>query len=240
MTSSMKSKLIFGVTAFSVLLAWHGRAMGGAKKAAREEGEYKIYVAGQEIGTEKYVLVTAVDKVTSSSTSSFSGAGDKRQKVMLETKLEMDAQFAPKTYELRSEVAGEKGSVRGSFAPNQVIFEYDRNGVSARSGLLVGSRYTILDTNTFHHFIFLARLFNYDGGDKPQTFDVVIPQEKDIGTLKIKELGKETTVLGGKKISATHLLIDSGSLQIHLWVDGRHIPIKIALPDKGIEVLHGG
>ncbi len=237
MAHDWRIKLILTLAVSSTVLAPYTRSIDGEQKAVREEGQYKIYAAGREIGVENYTIVTAGNKVTSSSSSSFSNPGDKGEKVTVETRLEMDAQFLPQAYEVKSAVGGDKGTVRGNFAPNQVIFDYNGNGVSARSGLLVSARYTILDTNTFHHFIFLARLFKYGSGDKPQTFDVVIPQEKDTGTLKISEVGEETVVVGGKRATATHLLIDSGSLQIHLWVDSRHIPLKIALPGKGIEVL---
>ena len=46
-------------------------------------------------------------------------------------------------------------------------------------------------------------------------------------------------MIKGKKAGVNHLLLDSGSLQIHLWIDNERIPRKISVPDKGIEVLHG-
>jgi hypothetical protein len=208
-------------------------------KASRQEGEYRIMFSGREIGVEKYVLVTTADGVSSSSTLNLNNPGAGPKKLALETKLEADGQCVPRNYELKSDVDGEKGTIRGSFAPNQVIFDYTGKGASYRSGLLVGNRYTILDTNIFHHFIFLARIFKYDSGKTPQVFEVVIPQEKDTGTLRITPLNKESITVKGKKVNASHLLVDSGSLQIHLWVDGERIPRKIAVPDKKIEVLHG-
>lgn len=233
-----RSKIIAALIAFSCSGLATGHAAG--KKASRQEGQYRIYSEGREIGVEKYVLLTSADAVTSSSTLEFRNPGDGHQKVTLQTKLEMDRQYMPRSYELKSQVDGQTGSIRGAFAPNQVIFEYSGNGASFRNGLLVGDRYTILDTNIFHHFIFLARLFRYDSKGTPQNFEVVIPQDKDTGTLKITELDKETIVVRGKKISTTHLLVDSGSLQIQLWVDGDRIPRRIAVPDKGIEVLYSG
>lgn len=232
-------KFIVFLTAlfFSWLAA--GGAMQKSKKVSRQEGEYQILLSGREIGVEKYILLTSENAVTSSSTLDFRNPGEGHQKVSLETRLEMDGQYVPRSYELNSDVDGQKGSIRGEFSPNQVIFEYSGSGVASRNGLLVGDRYTILDTNMFHHFIFLTRLFKYDGGDKLQTFEVVIPQEKETGKLKIKELNKETILVRGKKVNAVHLLVDSGSLQIQLWVDSERIPRKIAVPDKGIEVLHG-
>jgi len=222
-------------------LAFSSPASGGTeddKKASRQEGEYKIYASGREIGVEKYLIVTAADSVASSSTLEFRNPGEGPKKVLIETKLEADAQYVPRSYELKSEVDGQKGNIRGSFAPNQAIFEYSGNGVSIKNGLLVGDRYTVLDTNTFHHFIFLTRLFKYGAGDKPQKFDVIIPQEKDTGTLQIRELDKEAILVRGKKVNTTRLLVDSGALQIQLWVNNDRVPLKIAVPEKGIEVIH--
>ncbi len=206
------------------------------KRVSRQEGEYRIFASGKEIGAEKYVVVTAPDAVTSTSTLEFRNPGSGPQKIRLDTKLEMDANYVPHSYELTSEVDGQKGSITGEFAPNQVIFEYTGGGRSVRNGLLLGNRFTVLDTNVFHHFIFLARLFKYNGGPNPQNFEVIIPQEKDTGTLKIRELGKEAIVSKGKKINTIHLLVDSGALQIHLWVDSERVPRKITVPEKGIEV----
>ncbi len=236
---NMRGRLKFHVAclASSFLALAAGAVAGGDQKASRQEGEYRIYASGQEIGNEKYEITTTADSVTSHSTLEFRNPGDGPKKVLIETRLEADAAYVPRNYELKSDVDGQKGSIRGSFAPNQAIFEYSGNGVSVKNGLLVGDRYSVLDTNTFHHFNFLARLFKYGAGDQPQSFEVVIPQEKDTGMLKIRELGKENIQIRGKKVNTTHLLVDSGALQIQLWVDGRHVPVKIAVPDKKIEVI---
>jgi hypothetical protein len=226
------------LAALSLLMPAAGGAVAMEKKVSRQEGEYRIYFEGREIGAEKYVLAASGGGITSSSTLDFRSPGAENQKITLETKLEADGQCVPRSYELKSEIDGQKGTIRGSFAPNQAIFEYSGGGVSRRNGLLVGKSYTILDSNIFHHFIFLARLYKYDGGSNRQAFDVVIPQEKDVGTLQISGLGKETIVVRGKRYGTTRLLVDSGSLQIQLWVDNDHIPRKIAVPDRGIEVLH--
>lgn len=229
--------LIVVMTTAFVWLTFGGMIQKGAK-VSREEGEYKIFASGREIGAEKYAVVASANGVTSTSFLEFRNPGSGPQRIRLETKLEMDGNYVPRSYDLKSEVDGQKGSIIGQFAPNQVIFEYSGGGRSVRNGLLLGNRFTVLDTNVFHHFIFLARLFKYGAGANPQTFDVVIPQEKDTGTLKIRELNKETIVSKGKKVNTTHLLVDSGALQIHLWVDNERVPRKIAVPDKGIEVQY--
>jgi hypothetical protein len=234
--------LNFKFKIFSALFCITCLASGGAvqkdKKAQRLEGEYKIYSSNRELGTEKYMMIATRDAVTSSSVLEFRNPAAGPKRIALESKLEMDEKYLPRSYELKTDVDGERGGIRGQFAPNQVIFEYSGGGKSVRSGLLLGNHFTILDTNVFHHFIFLARLFQYGSGDKPQAFEIVIPQEKETGTLKIRELDKETILIQGKKYNTTRLLVDSGALKIQLWVDGNRIPRKIAVPEKGIEVLH--
>jgi len=38
-------------------------------------------------------------------------------------------------------------------------------------------------------------------------------------------------------VATRHLLADSGSILIHLWVDDRRVVHKISVPSKGIEVV---
>jgi len=117
------------------------------------------------------------------------------------------------------------------------MFEYNNGSTPTKKGLLVGNDYTILDTNIFHHFIFLVRLYNFDSKEKLQRFEVVIPQEADSGVLKISEANRETLSIGPKKVEARHLQVDSGALLIHLWVDRQLVLLKISVPSSGIEVV---
>jgi hypothetical protein len=207
------------------------------QKELRESGEFKIHSEQNEIGTEKYVILGSGGLVTSSSTLDFRNPGETHQKIRLETRLEMNSRFVPKNYLLKSDVEGKKGTIAGEFSPNQAMFSYSAGeGTPRKSGLLVGNDFTLLDTNIFHHFIFLARNFKY-GQNKPQRFEVVIPQEQDSGFLSIAEVGKETLIVRGKKIETHHLQVDSGSIQIHLWVDNQRIVHKITVPGRRIEVF---
>jgi hypothetical protein len=221
---------------FIIMLLSYGGSPA-QKKTARLEGQYKIYAAGQIIGTEKYQILQTPDAVTTNSVLEFRNPGGGPKKISIETKLEMNGNYAPRAYELTSDVDGQKGRIQGQFSPNQVIFEYINGGRSQRSGLLLGDHPFVLDTNIFHQFLFLTRQFKYGGGATPQNFEVVIPQEKETGVLKIRELGKEDITVNGKKYSTTHLRMDSDALQIHVWVDGNRIPRKIAVPGRQVEVL---
>jgi len=218
-----------------IILAAAGAAAD--KKARSEEGEFKISFAGREIGSERFTIATSDDAVQSTSVVSFRNPQNPQQKITLETRLGMSGRFVPTSYELKSEAGGKTGTVVGRFSPNQVIFEYSGTGDSVRRGLLVGDEYTVLDTNVFHHFTFLVRLFEGKGKETGGRFEVVIPQENDSGFLRMKELEKETIVAGGKKIRCRRFQVDSDAVSIELWADDQQRLQKIAVPDRKIEVV---
>jgi len=227
----------YAVLLLALARAWAPSATAREAKPGREEGEFRILVAGKEIGTEKYVIVSSPESASSSSSLDFRNPAEIRQKIHFETRLDMGAHYLPRAYELRSDVDGKKGSIIGEFRPNEAFFEYGSAVPPKKSGLLVGSQYTLLDTNIFHHFIFLVRLFDFDSKEKTQKFQVVIPQETDSGILRISELGKEILVVGGRKVGTHQLRADTGSLQIQLWVDDKHVLHRIVVQDRDIEVI---
>ena len=207
------------------------------KGRTQEEGVFQIFFEGKEIGSEKYRLVVEQAAAVSSSVLDFRNPANTRQRIQLESKLEMDGRFRPRSYHLKSQVDGKKGSIVGSFPPKTVMFEYGRNGVTKKSGVVVGNDYTILDTNIFHHFTFLARLYSFDSRVSPQRFEVVIPQEGDGGFLKISEVKKETLMFKGKNIETRLLQVESGAVTIHVWIDERRTVHRIAVPSSKIEVM---
>lgn len=202
-----------------------------------EEGEFRIYIGGKEIGNEKFAITSSANSASSTSVLQFRNPAGRHEKIELETKLEMNGQYVPRRYELKSNVDGQKGTIVGTFAPNQAIFEYLSGEVTRKSGIVVGDRFTLLDTNIFHHFIFLARLFDYESKEEAQKFEVAIPQEPDSGFLNISQLKSESVSLRGKTVEAYHLKADSGSLVVDLWVDARHVLQKLAVKSKNIEVV---
>ncbi len=219
------------------VLAFACLAGGAQRKAGRETGEFLVSARGMEIGREKYVLVFGRDSVQSTSVITFRNPQSAQQRIVLESRLTMTPEFTPVGYELRSDVDGKKGTIVGRFSPNQAVFEYTGEGDSTRRGLLVGERYTILDTNVFHHYIFLARLYMERGKGKAERFEVVVPQENESGFLEIADLGRETAQVRGKKVKLHRLRVDSGALQIELWVDDAGRLERISVPGRGIEVL---
>ncbi len=218
-----------------VLSAWLSYGMPAGKEA-REAGEFRIFLAGSEIGSEKYSIVSAAESIVSTSTVDYHSPADSRKKVHMETRLEMTPAYLPRSYQLKSDVNGVAASIKGSFPPNEAQFEYVTQGVPRKAGLLTGDKFTILDTNVFHHFIFLVRLFDFSSQERVQKFEVAIPQETDSGAISIKEIGMETVSVRGKNREARHLQADSGTMKVQLWVDERRQLLKIAVPSRNLVI----
>jgi hypothetical protein len=201
-----------------------------------DKAEFDIFVNDKRIGQEKYSIEVSGDTIISHSIVNFRDPGNQHQKVQMETQLNMDRHYLPQSYQLRTYVDGQKGTITGTFIPGEADFEYLGSGKPRKRGLLVGDRFIVLDTNVFHHFIFLARLFDFNTVGT-QNFETIIPQELDEGILKVNQIGFERITIKGKKRDLYHLRADSGLLKIDLWVDDHHTLYKIALPAKNIEVL---
>lgn len=222
----------------AILLLLCSIGYSAEQNAFREEAQFEISVAGKEIGWEKFSIQGSGDSIRSSSTMSFRDPANTRQNVKMETELTMDDRFVPRSYQLQTNVSGQKGIMRGTFASGQASFEFmAATGSPGKAGLLVGEHYILLDTNVFHHFVFLARLFDFNSKEKSQSLEVVTPQEMRNGLVKISEISLEKITIRGKKRELHHLKADSGQVQIDLWVDDEHILYKIAMPVKGIEVV---
>jgi hypothetical protein len=206
-------------------------------RIATEEAQFAVYIAGKELGREKFLIQNFENSIKSSSIGSFRNLGNKQQNVRIETRLEMDTSLQPKSYEIQTESGGPKEIILGAFIPNQATFEYRGGGSPRRKGLLVGDAYSLLDSNVFHHFVFIARKYDFEVKDKTQSFEVVVPQELHDGTLKVREVGMERVWIQRKNRDLHHLKADSGRLAIDLWVDDNRILYKIALPSKSIEVV---
>jgi hypothetical protein len=236
---------LFFIIALSMNVLLPRSILCGDKKSSQEEGRFDIYVADKEVGQEKFSIVHSSNSISSNSTTNFRDPGNKQGSVKIETQLKMDGQYMPQSYEVHAEVGGRKQAIKGTFISNKkgllvtnaVVFEYLAGGSPIRNPLMVGDSYAILDTNVFHHYIFAARLFDFHGGAKTRSVQVVIPQEIDTGVLKITDVGTEQVSLRGKNRELHHLKADSGSVQIDLWIDEEHVLHKIALPSKRIEAI---
>lgn len=210
--------------------------LGQTAGAQSEEGQFTILVAGKEIGREKFSIKSSGESVNSSSNSSFRDPGNKKE-IKIETALTMDSKLAPRTYRVQTNIGGQKVQLLGNFEAGEVAYQLQTGGAPTKSKFLVGENCSLLDNNVFHHFVFIARRFDFENAQQKQSLEVVIPQEMDKGVLEVSDLGIERVSIRGKERDLRHLLADSGSVKIDLWVDEQHVIHKIAMPAKQIEII---
>jgi hypothetical protein len=231
--SFIPAVLVFLTSCWAAFLPLHGEENSGS----REQSQFSIYIDGKEAGREKFTIMTSAESVHSSSDMEFREPVKNGRKMKIETQMTMDAKFLPQSYQLKTDTNGTKGMIVGSFTPGQAMFEIQGGGNTRKSGLLVADQYSILDSNIFHHFVFIVRSFAFDAGKKIQSFNVIVPQEMDVGVLRVSDLGLEKTSLRGKEKELHHLRADSGQVLIDLWVDKQKILRKIAIPSKRVEAI---
>ena len=206
-------------------------------KSSREKSRFDIYMNDKKIGEEKYSIEVFPDSINSTSTLKFKDSRND-QEIKVETQLSMDTHYMPLTYKAKTKAGKDDKEMECTFNPGYAACVFEGVGQDKRVRWMAGARYTILDANEFHHFIFIARLFDFSDPAESQSIEVVNPQVPvDSGVLNISNAGIETVSLRGKKKELYHLKVGSDLKQIDLWIDKEHTLYKIALPAMQIEII---
>ena len=97
--------------------------------------------------------------------------------------------------------------------------------------LLSNSGLAILDTNFFHHYAILVRMFD-EARVGEQTFDVFIPQESLPATIRLKLVGKE--VFNAVELNYCQASTEEIALDIYTAMD--RTLRRLEIPNMGIEI----
>jgi hypothetical protein len=202
-----------------------------------DRGSFKIYSDGQLVGRESFQI--------SSDSTNYKATGEtllslERMKEKVTFNIKSTLQFArnldPLSYQVVQEAgsnivrAGVKFKSPSSDVTYEIGKEIDRRTIELQRDVLV------LDDNVYHHYILLARRFDYQKGGEQQ-FTAFIPQQFLAGNVTIADKGNELVDLAGTKILLQHLLVDTGDLQISIWVDPSHSLKKISVPQSKVDVV---
>jgi hypothetical protein len=201
---------------------------------ANDSGVFEILVAKRSIGTERFQIRSSPAgweatgalqlepsggaKVEESSTLRLSTAlrpmeYERVQKTPLAAKLQ--AQIGTQETTLVS-TAGEESAEQVFYLPEQSL--------------------VLLDTNFFHHYGVLLRLYDQvKGGVQP--FNVFIPQEALPGAINLQFLGKESVAVGQATKELDHYQASTDEHQIEIWATPEGAIQRLAIPTAGLEVL---
>ncbi len=205
--------------------------------SGNEQGSFKILFGGEVIGQEKYQIV--------GEGSNFKASGEVRLTVdrgaekatfNLRTMLQCSKTFEPVAYQILQESGNNKMRARVNFKSgmSQAVYETGRDTDSREIELK--KDVLVLDDNVFHHYIILIRRFDFSKGGT-QEFNAFVPQQFIAGGMSVEDKGLDSVSIGDKKVSLQHLLVDTGELQLDLWVNERHELQKISVPKSNVDVV---
>ena len=205
--------------------------------SGNESGTFRIYFGGAEIGQEKFQITESGSSVKASAETRLTIEREKEKvSFLIRPVLEFSRFFEPVSYEIGQESGPNKTKARITFkgAKSDAIYESgketDARQIDLQKDVLV------LDDNVFHQYIILARRYDFAKGGV-QEFSAFVPQQFIAGGVSISDKGMEAVQVLNQNLKLQHLLVDTGELQISLWLDDRHSLRKLAVPKSGVEVV---
>ena len=205
--------------------------------SGNESGTFRIYFGGAEIGQEKFQITESGSSVKASAETRLTIEREKEKvSFLIRPVLEFSRFFEPVSYEIGQESGPNKTKARITFkgAKSDAVYESgketDARQIDLQKDVLV------LDDNVFHQYIILARRYDFAKGGV-QEFSAFVPQQFIAGGVSISDKGIEAVQVLNQNLKLQHLLVDTGELQISLWLDDRHNLRKLAVPKSGVEVV---
>jgi hypothetical protein len=205
--------------------------------SGNESGTFRIYFGGAEIGQEKFQITESGSSVKASAETRLTIEREKEKvSFLIRPVLEFSRFFEPVSYEIGQESGPNKTKARITFkgAKSDAIYESgketDARQIDLQKDVLV------LDDNVFHQYIILARRYDFAKGGV-QEFSAFVPQQFIAGGVSISDKGMEAVQVLNQNLKLQHLLVDTGELQISLWLDDKHSLRKLAVPKSGVEVV---
>ncbi|MFQ5925809.1 MAG: hypothetical protein ACE5MH_00050 [Terriglobia bacterium] len=206
----------------------------GLAAAEVHKGRLRILASGEVIGSERYEIAATATEINARGEITLQ-IGD--QRMHQTSNLLLTADLAPRSYEwkleepeqrwLRLEFSGSQGTIRYPLAEgkeDKQVFDFGT------------TRVALLDNNVFHHFLLLARLYDFSKGG-PQAIQVFIPQSLQPGVVTAELKGVETQIVEGQLAPVRQLVITSEDNQVLLWVTESGRFVRLQAPQENIEVV---
>ncbi len=205
--------------------------------SGNEAGSFKILFSGQEIGREKFQIVEEGQRVKASAQIRLTVERDTEKVIfVVQSTLQFNRFFEPVSYEItqesganktKAQVAFKDGVSEASYASGK---ETDTRQIELRKDVLV------LDDNVFHQYIILVKRYDFARGGV-QEFSAFVPQQFIAGGVSVSDKGMEDVRLSNQSMKLQHLLVDTGELQISLWLNEKRELLKLAVPKSNVEVV---
>ena len=144
--------------------------------------------------------------------------------------------FEPTFYEIIQDSGPDRIRAKVEFLPDrsQVTF-YSNDGIDQRR-IELQKDVTVLDDNVFHHYLILAKRYDFTEGGI-QEFSAFIPQQFLAEEIRVVDLGEEEIQIENQSYTLRCLMVDTGELQVKLWLDKTYKLKKVAIPEAKVEAI---
>ena len=178
-----------------------------------ESSRFIVSVEGERVGTEEFSVVR--------NGSGFLATGHTRldvngQRVDVRSRMELDDNFNPITYEYRSGDQALNVDIAGQVAE----IEYTESGQRTPYDIRFPLGGMIVDDNFFHHYMFVLYRLGEAGGTVP----VFVPQQMTLGALEIVRVGEGSYEM------------QSGNLRLRATTDEDGRLLRLTLVDSNVVV----
>ncbi|MGH9427167.1 MAG: hypothetical protein ACRD2L_12795 [Terriglobia bacterium] len=205
--------------------------------SGNESGAFRIYFSGAEIGQEKFQITESGQSVKASAETRLTIERDKEKvSFLIRPVLEFNRFFEPVSYEIVQESGLNKTKARVTFRGPMSDAVYENGKETDTRQIDLQKDVLVLDDNVFHQYIILAKRYDFARGGI-QEFSAFVPQQFIAGGVSVSDKGMEAVQVLSQTLKLQHLLVDTGELQISLWLDDRHNLRKLAVPKSGVEVV---
>ncbi|MBI4458907.1 MAG: hypothetical protein HY648_02470 [Acidobacteria bacterium] len=217
----------------AAFLAASVSAAAGPEEEA-ESGVFLIFSAGRPIGSEKFTIVrNAAGLEAKAELQLLAGSGPNSSE---RCTLQLEENLRPRFYERRQE-APSKGILTVRFeAEGATLSSETERGTQDQIFYLPDRALAVLDTNFFHHYEFLVRLYDL-ARPGPQAFTVFIPQEALPGTINVAFLGKENLPATNIPGDLDHFQLTTEEFKIEVWAAPEGKIERLVFPHANLEVL---
>ena len=202
--------------------------------AQSQEGRLRILSRGQAIGSERYEINATATEISARGEVTLQSGNEKTRQTAT---LLLNPDGSLRSYEWKQEEP-RKSWVRMECTAGQATIHFPReDGTEDQQDYNLGDgRVALLDNNIFHHFLLLARFYDFAKGG-PQVIPVFIPQSVQPGLVTVELQGVETLTVEGTPQPVRRLTILSEDNQLVLWVSESGRFVRLQSPQSGVEVL---
>ena len=227
--------------------------------SGNEHGQFNILFSGETIGYENFSITGQPATYKSSSFTELTinkenprtlessdqeieqptppSTSNTSVTYFINTELQFNEHFEPTSYKVTQEVGASQKRARVMFLPDRSYITYFSNDAQLdKKRIELKKDVMILDDNVFHHYLILAKRYNFSEGGI-QKFLGFIPQQFIAGGISISDQGIENIEINNKNHDLQHLLVNVGDLEVNLWIDLNRKLKKLSLPKSEIEVI---